>query len=71
MFERGECGYQGLFSGDMVPTFESNIAYTLRFMIDTKVRMSLEYKSLLTDFLLGRRHELDRSTGGQVHYIDR
>ncbi|KAF7973956.1 hypothetical protein HWV62_13918 [Athelia sp. TMB] len=35
--KRGECGYQGLFSGDMVPTFESNIAYTLRFMIDTKV----------------------------------
>lgn len=44
MFERGECGYQGLFTGDMVPTFESNIVYTLRFMIDTKVRISSEHK---------------------------
>ncbi|EDR05542.1 uncharacterized protein LACBIDRAFT_251819 [Laccaria bicolor S238N-H82] len=33
---RGECDFQGLFN-DVVPTFESNIAYTLRFMIDTKV----------------------------------
>ncbi|KIK07783.1 hypothetical protein K443DRAFT_622150 [Laccaria amethystina LaAM-08-1] len=33
---RGECDFQGLFN-DIVPTFESNIAYTLRFMIDTKV----------------------------------
>lgn len=36
IFERGECHFQGLFQ-DTVPTFESNIAYTLRFMIDTKV----------------------------------
>ncbi|KAF8075071.1 DNA polymerase family B-domain-containing protein [Lyophyllum atratum] len=36
VFERGECRFQGLFS-DEVATFESNIAYTLRFMIDTKV----------------------------------
>ena len=36
VFERAQCSYQELFSG-VVPTFESNIAYTLRFMIDTKV----------------------------------
>ena len=36
VFERGQCSYQELF-GAAVPTFESNIAYTLRFMIDTKV----------------------------------
>ncbi|KAF9649950.1 hypothetical protein BDM02DRAFT_3227677 [Thelephora ganbajun] len=31
-----QCSYQDLFGG-VVPTFESNIVYTLRFMIDTKV----------------------------------
>ena len=36
IFERGQCSYEDLF-GAVVPTFESNIAYTLRFMIDTKV----------------------------------
>ncbi|KDR67983.1 hypothetical protein GALMADRAFT_257532 [Galerina marginata CBS 339.88] len=36
LFERGECDYQGLFDG-IVQTFESNIVFTLRFMIDTKV----------------------------------
>lgn len=36
VFERAQCSYQELFSS-VVPTFESNIAYTLRFMIDTKV----------------------------------
>ncbi|GLB41714.1 putative DNA polymerase [Lyophyllum shimeji] len=36
VFERGEVRFQGLFS-DSVATFESNIAYTLRFMIDTRV----------------------------------
>lgn len=36
VFERGQCSYQELFSA-AVPTFESNIVYTLRFMIDTKV----------------------------------
>jgi hypothetical protein len=36
LFERGECTWNDLFTG-IVPTFESNIAYTLRFMIDTKV----------------------------------
>lgn len=36
-FEGGEVSFRGLFSGP-VTTFESNIPYTLRFMIDTKVR---------------------------------
>lgn len=36
VFERAQCTYQELF-GAVIPTFESNIAYTLRFMIDTKV----------------------------------
>ncbi|KAI0084485.1 DNA polymerase family B-domain-containing protein [Irpex rosettiformis] len=37
IFERGECRFNDLFKTDGVATFESNIAYTLRFMIDTKV----------------------------------
>ncbi|KAJ7281884.1 DNA polymerase family B-domain-containing protein [Mycena rebaudengoi] len=38
VFERLECRFQGLFSTEKpTSTFESNIAYTLRFMIDTKV----------------------------------
>lgn len=36
IFERGQCSYQDFF-GATLTTFESNIAYTLRFMIDTKV----------------------------------
>ncbi|KAJ8595638.1 hypothetical protein M405DRAFT_871726 [Rhizopogon salebrosus TDB-379] len=38
LFERGECGFRDIFPiGQSYPTFESNIVYTLRFMIDTKV----------------------------------
>lgn len=37
LFERGECHFNDLFKADGTPTFESNIAYTLRFMIDTNV----------------------------------
>ncbi|TRM65265.1 DNA polymerase family B-domain-containing protein [Schizophyllum amplum] len=38
VFERGECDFNNLFPlGDPVKTYESNIAYTLRFMIDTHV----------------------------------
>ena len=36
VFEKAQCSYQELFNG-VVSTFESNIVYTLRFMIDTKV----------------------------------
>lgn len=38
MFEKGECNFQDIFKyGQNLQTFESNIAYTLRFMIDTNV----------------------------------
>lgn len=38
VFERGECRYKDLFKGE-VSTYESNIPYILRFMIDTKVSL--------------------------------
>ncbi|KAK0446656.1 DNA polymerase family B-domain-containing protein [Armillaria borealis] len=40
LFEKNSVDFNGLFvrkDGDGIATFESNIAYTLRFMIDTKV----------------------------------
>ncbi|KIJ65720.1 hypothetical protein HYDPIDRAFT_39637 [Hydnomerulius pinastri MD-312] len=38
LFERGEASFRDFFPlGQPYPTYESNIAYTLRFMIDTKV----------------------------------
>ena len=37
IFEKGQCSFRGLFDGE-VPTFESNVPFSLRFMIDTKVR---------------------------------
>lgn len=65
MFERGECQYQNLFSVDSVPTFESNIAYTLRFMIDTKVCLSAAiYRFIVYHMFLGCRYELDRGASG-------
>ena len=45
LFERAECRYNDLFKVEGTPTFESNIAYTLRFMIDTRV-CTLRYSSL-------------------------
>jgi hypothetical protein len=36
-FERGDVTFRSLFDGSAMMTFESNIAYTLRFMIDHKV----------------------------------
>lgn len=38
IFERGETDFRGLFSGP-VTTYESNIPFILRFMIDTGVRV--------------------------------
>jgi len=35
-FERGQIDFNGLFPPEIM-TYESNIAYTMRFMIDTKV----------------------------------
>lgn len=37
LFERGQLNFNGMFDQEVM-TYESNIAYTLRFMIDTKVR---------------------------------
>ncbi|KAG7443660.1 uncharacterized protein BT62DRAFT_988235 [Guyanagaster necrorhizus] len=40
LFEKNSVDFNGLFvrkDGEAIPTFESNVAYTLRFMIDTKV----------------------------------
>ncbi|KAH8093299.1 DNA polymerase family B-domain-containing protein [Cristinia sonorae] len=37
LFERAECHFKDLFGVDPIQTFESNIAYTLRFMIDTQI----------------------------------
>ncbi|EKM50426.1 uncharacterized protein PHACADRAFT_104509 [Phanerochaete carnosa HHB-10118-sp] len=34
---RGECHFNNLFKTDSVSTYESNIAYVLRFMIDAKI----------------------------------
>ena len=40
MFERGEVRFRELFN-DAQMTFESNIPYTLRFMIDQKVSLPI------------------------------
>lgn len=40
LFERGELQFQDIFTAP-ITTYESNIAYTLRFMIDRKVRCEL------------------------------
>ncbi len=36
-FERGQVDFQGFSDKADIMTYESNIAYTLRFMVDTKV----------------------------------
>ena len=41
VFEKGEVQYKSLFPAASMTTYESNIAYTLRFMIDLKVRRRL------------------------------
>lgn len=60
-FERGEVNFRDFFDGSSLLTFESNIAYTLRFMIDHHVRAVLLSRATClcscarsTD----RRHEL-------------
>ena len=47
LFEGGECSFNDLFS-DRTPTFESNVAYPLRFMIDTKVSRISHFLIYLT-----------------------
>ena len=41
VFERGEVTWKNLFDGTSLLTYESNIAYTMRFMIDHHVRYHL------------------------------
>lgn len=41
LFERGEWNFRGLFKEE-TPTYESNVPFTLRFMIDTKVNSTFE-----------------------------
>lgn len=65
LFERGECSFRDLFR-DVVATFESNIAYTLRFMIDTKVIRSDDIPEVRSSLSAGRRNELDRNSGGSI-----
>jgi DNA polymerase delta subunit 1 len=36
LFERAQIDYRDMFTQEVM-TYESNIAYTMRFMIDTKV----------------------------------
>lgn len=43
-FERGQIDFNGLFPPEVL-TYESNIAYTMRFMIDTKVSIPLPIKN--------------------------
>jgi hypothetical protein len=47
-FERGEVNYKEYLDGSALMTFESNIAYTLRFMIDHHVRLILLIVGLLS-----------------------
>lgn len=63
LFERGELGFRDIFN-EPVTTYESNIAYTLRFMIDTKVSgvilCYLSFERPLTLYYdAGSWHELD------------
>lgn len=52
-----------LFNGP-TKTYESNIAYTLRFMIDTKVIFDIIAIFVCYSIFLGRWNELDRGTCG-------
>jgi len=65
IFERGETSFRGLFSGP-VTTFESNIPFILRFMIDTNVRVIECCSAAGSNSATGRRHELDRNPSGKL-----
>ncbi len=57
-FERGQVDYAGFNDKLDIMTYESNIAYTLRFMVDTQVRAT--WSTMRT----GRAHtRCDRSSG--------
>jgi hypothetical protein len=66
VFEKGDCSFQDF--GGIVPTFESNIVYPLRFMIDRNVRTPLAYPAADSkSSRLGCWYELDRSSSWQIH----
>lgn len=48
MFEKGEVDFRGMFR-DQLMTYESNIPYTLRFMIDHKVKSILHSRTAQPD----------------------
>jgi len=59
LFDRGECEFRGLFEG-ITATYESNIVFTLRFMIDSKVDCILNNDLNMPYFISsGCWHELD------------
>lgn len=60
MFERGECTFNDMFNG-ITATYESNIVFPLRFMIDTKVGAHAVHhvEITLNSHHSGRWHELD------------
>jgi len=57
-FERGEVNFKDYFDGVSLMTFESNIAYTLRFMIDHHVRPDLSFPSEVDSALMGWNRDL-------------
>ena len=65
IFERGDCSYSDLFKA-AIPTYESNILYRLRFMIDTRVSIVVGAGISNHDIATGCWHELDRSTSREV-----
>lgn len=60
-FERGDVNFRSLFDGSAMMTFESNIAYTLRFMIDHRVSAGVQERPKLRALSLFQDHgrELD------------
>lgn len=62
-FERGQIDFNGLFPPEIL-TYESNIAYTMRFMIDTKV--SILINQGLANASKDCRDELGQHPGGAV-----
>ena len=57
IFERGECTFQGF--EDVTATYESNMPFILRFMIDTKVRnIGFQFGPMPEIMVTGCRNEL-------------
>lgn len=67
LFERGDIRFRDMFN-DVAMTFESNIPYTLRFMIDQKVRrLHVHLCNVYTEqTIIDLWYELARSAKGKV-----